>query len=206
MHYFSDAQPLLGAYFGRGKEPVHVLVLDRVYCTPNDTTLLDCYHDGQYCYGSAGAGVRCKDDRLTVKSVTTAIISTSMPTVMILWEPQTITKSRPSSFKVRCLNDKLQHSIEFSVDNETFTTTLGGLLPSATYYVCCVSAVYGSYVADEMCSLLKIPANVTSNEISASHDNRTSIVGGVLGFIIAVLLILLAICGGALLYLLASKR
>ena len=123
-----------------------------------------------------------------------------MHTIMILWEPQNFTVYRPSSYKVRCFNDKLQHSIESSVDNETFTTTLGGLFPSATYYICCVSAVYRSYVASEICSLLNVPANV--NEIS---DNRISIVGGVLGFIVTVLLILLAICGGALLCLLRPR-
>ena len=175
--------------------------MNNVHCNSNKSALLDCNIGGWFCYGSTGAGVRCKDDRLRVKNVHTAIVSTSMHTIMILWELQNFTEYRPSSFKVRCFNDKLQHSIEFSVDNETFTTTLGGLLPSATYYICCVSAVYGSYVANEICSLLNVPAN--ANELS---DNRTSIVGGVLGFIIAVLLILLAICGGALLYLLASKR
>jgi hypothetical protein len=51
-----------------------------------------------------------------------------------------------------------------------------------------------------------IPASVGS-EIIASSDlsMRASIIGGVLGSIIAILLLLLVMCGAALLYLLRSK-
>ena len=79
-------------------------------------------------------------------------------------------KYRPSSFNLRCFNHELKHSIELSVDNETFMTQLGGLLSSASHYNCCaVSAVYGSYVTDETCNLLRL-SNERSN---LSQDSTT---------------------------------
>ena len=200
-------------------------MLDNVRCNLNKATLLDCnvnlinHNQQNMCRHGGGAGVRCRVSQLNAISV--AFVNTPcciMRTAVISWELKNITIYRLNSFEVHCFNDKLQHSMEFSVDNETFTTTLGGLLPSATYYICCVSAVYGSFVADEICDLANetsesnlltssTPSPIeNSGEFVGDLDNRTSIIGGVLGFIIAALLILLAICGGALLYLLASKR
>ena len=138
----------------------------------------------------------------------------------------------PNSFLVQCFIR--QHRIEVSIDNNnTFVAQLGGLFSSAIYYVCCVSAVYGSYVADGMCAILPFqPTNMTLEssllaittpsetlqdfasdpaislitQTSTSDSNeRISIVGGVLGFILIVLVILLAFCGGALLFLLQSR-
>ena len=132
-----------------------------------------------------------------------------MHTVTASWVPRnnTITTVyQPSLFNLRCFNDKLQHSVELSVDNETFMAQLGGLFSSAAYYICCVSAVYGSYVADETCTLLRFPNEETFESDSlASTAKRTNIVSGVLGFIIAVLFTVLAICGGVLLFLLRSR-
>lgn len=146
----------------------------------------------------------------------------------ISWGLQNTTMYQPSSFNLQCFNDELQHTINLVVNNKTFTTQLGGFLPSATNYICCISATHGSngHVFDEVCIRTQVrPINETSKLSSStltppeeliretsfpSHlisgvDNRTSIVGGVLGFIIAVLLSLLAICGGALLFLLRSR-
>ena len=98
------------------------------------------------------------------------------------------------------------------MNDETFSVEMGGLFPLATDYVCCVEAIYGSYVADKVCTLLRFPNATAStsgeSDLSAyrsESDNTISIVGGVLGFVIAVLLILLVIFGGALLLLLQSK-
>ena len=158
---------------------------------------------------------------------------TTYVTAMISWELQDNVEYHPSSFSVQCFD--IQHKIELSINNNhNFTAQLGGLHSYAAYYVCCVSAVYGSYVADGMCAILPLQtANMTLESSlfaistpsetpqdfasdatisTTSHltqtsgsNNRISIVGGVLGFIIAVLLIVLAVCGGALLFLLRSR-
>ena len=114
-------------------------------------------------------------------------------------------KYRPSSFNLRCFNHEPKHSIELSVDNETFMTQLGGLLSSASHYNCCVSAVYGSYVTDETCTLLQLGNEPSNLSQDSTTEIRANIVGGILGAIIAVLLIIIFVCGGMLLFLLQSK-
>ena len=124
---------------------------------------------------------------------------------------------QPSSFNIECFNDKLPHSINVRVDNETFTVQLGHLIPSTTYYTCCITAVYGPHnvLIDEICTQVTVTSSTTTDapdkfisgafRLTSDLDDRTSIVGGVLGFIIAVLLILFAIYGGAFLFLLRSR-
>ena len=225
--------------------------MDNVHCDSSEASLFECnYRDHWfYCSYGGGAGVRCRDSQLNVQAISVALVNMTCNTLhiaMISWKLHNSTKLlyQPTSNVINCFNE--QHSIELSVDHDgTFTTTLGGLLPSATYYICCVTPVYGSYEADKGCVLFRLadetsqsdlltpteateefvsdllasntPTNTQEEFVSGatvpSHltaagdsDNRISIVGGVLGFIIAVLLILLAICGGALLCLLTSKR
>ena len=178
------------------------------HCISNESTLLECPLVRRHlCYGSTGAGVRCKDDRLRVKNISATIINTVTPmhTVMVSWVLQNSTLYLLSSFNLRCLNDKLQHSIELSVDNETFMAQLGGLFSSATYYICCVSAVYGSYVADEACNLLLLTNKTFESASIETKTNTVQTVSGVLGCIIVVLLIVIAVCGSMLLFLLRSK-
>ena len=209
--------------------------MDNVECYSNEARLLDCRHVElphwwYRCESGGGAAVRCRNRELNVRNVGVALVNTSghtaYATAVVSWELQENTEYQPNSFSVKCSNE--QHRIELSMDNNhNFTTQVGGLLSSATYYICCVSAAYGSYMADGICALLPLQSSnitlesaiSTPNEISATdatisrliqtdgsaQDNRISIVGGVLGFIIAVLVILLAIFGGALLCLLRSK-
>ena len=157
--------------------------------------------------------MRCSHHPLQVENVTATIIGTFCSTkhhsVIVSWQLRNNTMNLPTSFSVECRNDR--HSIELLVNNETFSVELGGLFPSATDYVCCVEAVYGSYVANKVCTLLRF-LNTTASTSGESDlvagsdsDNTTSIVGGVFGFIVALLLVLLVICGGALLLLQRSK-
>ena len=123
-------------------------------------------------------------------------ISWQLHSVVILW---------PSSFNLMCSNDDLSHRIQVWVDNKTFTAQLGCLIPYTTNYTCCIRAVSGpqlkNTLIDEMCTQIRVASSTPTEPL----DNRTSIVGGILGFIIAILLILLAFCGGALLFLLRSR-
>ena len=212
FQYFSGAKAVRGAFFGQGRKP---LGLSKVHCTTNEVRLLECDRSCyQQCNGGRAAGVRCShhlDDnhRLQVENVSATIIGTSCSTkhhsVLVSWQLRNSTMNRPTSFSVKCRNDRLKHSAELSVNNETFLVEMGGLFPTATYYNCCVKAVNGS-VADEACTLLQLSASGESDQSACgASDNWTVIVGGVLGFIIAVLLILLIICGGALLLMLRSK-
>ena len=231
--------------------------MDQVLCDSHETALLHCNHlephnHWFYCSRGGGAGVRCRDSRLNIQAISITLVNTTcntLHTVVISWKLHNGVEYRyqPTSNIIKCNSRQHNVSIELSVDRNhsgTFTTQIGGLLPSATHYTCCVTPVYGSYVADMGCIALGIgddsdetsesdlftltettyteefvsdllasstPTELVSGATVPSHftgdsDNRISIIGGVLGFIFAVLLILLAICGGALLYLLTSKK
>ena len=196
------------AYFGQGNAPYYILSYN-FYCSSNETALFECPTYRRQCRGSQDVGVRCKDDRLRVKNISIAIISATCNTmqtqsVKMSWVIQD-KKYRPSSFNLRCFNHEPKHSIELSVDNETFMTQLGGLLSSASHYNCCVSAVYGSYVTDETCTLLRLSNEQSNLSQDSTTETRANVIGGILGAIIAVLLIIIFVCGGMLLFLLRSK-
>ena len=94
----------------------------------------------------------------------------------------------------------MRHRIEISVNNETFTAQLMGLIPG-TSYNCCISAVYESYIYNYRythkgaCTEEYVTVQPSSDEISSNADT----VGGVLGTIIIILVILLAILSGIIL-------
>ena len=116
------------------------------------------------------------------------------------------TSHKPSSFTAQCFNQ--QHSIELSVINGTATQISLDLL-SPNSYNCCVLAIYryGNYVAERKCTSLTtemLQSNSLTSPVLRLND-RSGIIGGVLGSVMIILLLLLAICGGALLYMLQSK-
>jgi hypothetical protein len=125
--------------------------------------------------------------------------------------------------------------MELSVNNGSLTQVNIGDLLSSTTFACCVSAIYyhGYYEAERKCTstdsdmlldLITIPApnqtvttpnstqTIPTSEsigsekaVSSDLNMRESIIGGVLGSIIIILLLLLAVCGVALLFLVRSK-
>ena len=226
----AGAQPVWRAQFGEGVGPI---VLNYVNCLPQHDALLECQHSDYfiYCDHSEDAGVSCQiDPRL--KNISARVISVgnvTVHTVLVRWEVQN-TPMQPHHFEVECFNE--QHKITVSVSNTTFNMQFQGLL-SATSYTCCVLAFYreddGS-ISKRICTTVPVEAPVCSiqtqngctssstpgpdktlapdsNSInfSASGSANNNIVFGVLGFIIGVLLILLVLCGVALVYLLQRQ-
>ena len=197
-----------GTEFGQGDGPRW---LDNVNCDPTrNRTLLECDPMGAR-YASChdhDAGVKCRDEQ-RVKNVVARIVNTpstsKVYTVLVTWE-QNLTVEEPASFKVDCHNE--QHRIIITVGNKTLNAQLGGLLSSS--YNCCVSAVYPLYEDKEICTGIDTTSNIIMcatrlREISAEPTSRISkceesrgsnsatIIGGILGFIIVILLSLLSL-------------
>ena len=210
-------------------------------------TLLECnyFRSGQYCYYGGGAGVKCSEERLRVKNISSATIDTpyTTNTVLISWELYSGVSRNPSSFRVRCYNQ--QHHMELFVNIGTLTQIkldIGDLFSSISY-ACCVSAIYnkyyyGNYIAGTRCTstdmlpsdpfttptptempnqpftiptstqILQSNSSMAPASISSDLNNmraNINFIGGVLGSIIVILLLVLAVCGGALLYMLRSR-
>ena len=222
INYNVIYERLIGAqptrpYFGAGSEPV---MLDNVTCNSSEATLIKCQHvnltDPQQpamcgCNTDGVAGVKCP---IPLETVSVEFISTShspLHYVNISWQLRSKVIFQPSLFNLVCSNDKLPHRIQVWVDNKTFTAQLGRLIPSATYYTCCVRAIagpqlYADILIDEICTQVRVVSSTpTESPDKCTSDNnyRTSIVGGILGFIIAILLVLLA---GALLFFLYNQE
>jgi hypothetical protein len=187
---------------------------DEVDCDSTEAELLDCSHNKltsvNYwnCHRGGGAGVSCSGERLRVKNVSAATVSSTAHTVtvMISWQLYSGVPHKPISFRVECYNR--QRVVEFHLwvikNNETLTQTTVGNLPSATPFSCCVSAIYyDDYGTEKRCQTSN-QTFITMNSESSSMSE--TVIGGVLGSIIAILLLLLVVCGGALLYLLYLLR
>ena len=124
---------------------------------------------------------------------------------MITWELKYTSTSQPQLFEVECYNE--QHHIKTSINNGTIrTTNLAGLHFSASY-TCCVLAIYRSYEAKRICNTTKTPIVPASgiDQSTSSADQSVNVVNGVLGFIIATLVVLLAVSGVALVCLLRLR-
>ena len=188
--------------------------LNNVRCNPDiNKALLECDSTGTSSIIDCDddAGVKCTDEP-RVRNVTAHTLNTSstgsVHTVLVTWE-QNLTVDEPTSFKVECRNE--QYSIVIRVSNKTFNTHMEGLLSSL--YNCCVSAVYPLYEAKQICTVINTTSSImcTINGISsaATCNNQESksadVVIGVLGFITAVLIILLTLSGIALLCLLRPE-
>lgn len=210
----------MGAYFGRGCS--HKLIsLDNVRCNGREMALLECNHNALFvhdCHHGEDAGVRCTGDSsllsngvMNVSVNNTRIISThgiNLYAVLITWKWQKFNNSmiqyQPNSFQIECFSD--WHHIGMSVNSTNFSAELLGLLPS-TSYNCCVSAVYGSHptkaiICTEIATIQSPTSQPSKTTMSPSGD---PMIGGVLGFIIGVLLISLALSGAAIVYLLRLR-
>ena len=189
-----------GAYFGQG---VGSIALNNVHCNGNESTLLNCSHNGLFvhnCDHSKDASVQCilrEDQRVKNITLSVEVIetqSTTVHTALITWMLYNTTMDKPNSFDVKCFNR--HYSIAVTVSGQNSSTRLLGLLPLASYN-CCVSTVYELYVADGICEEIETPELFRASE--------TNIVGGVLGFIVVILFILLIISGLAVVYLAQPK-
>ena len=94
-------------------------------------------------------------------------------------------------FEIKCVS---QHQFtRLLVDNQTFSAHMNGLLPS-TPYNCCVSATFYDHKT-QSCTSLR-----TGMLITQKASTNANTVGGVLGFIIIILLALLVVAILALIY------
>ena len=192
------------------------VVLDEVDCDGWESTLLDCdYAEPSNCHHNKDVSVRCilrVNQKVKNITVDADIIDINVPsavhTAHISWVLYNSTMDEPASFDVKCSNE--QHSITMSVSGHIFTTYLVGLLPSASYN-CCVSAVYERprYQSDGICDEIGTPElfiAIGATTVPMVRASETNVVGGVLGFIVTILLVLLIISGVALVYLSLKRK
>ena len=178
-------------------------MINNVDCSSDELRLRDCpysnYTMTRSCRSGGVAGVRCR----VIKSIDFARVSNS---VLVTWKYSNVTSRQPSSFDVRCNGQQHYYNI-ISVSNGTSRVTVGKLLPNVSYD-CCVSAKYArNIVTTEIrCASIRSEDLLTTTDtfiISGTCANMMAtvyiIVGAVLSCIIVILLVLLAVCGGALL-------
>ena len=196
------------AHFGPGTGPI---VLDEVGCNSAvHRRLLECpsligplQHN---CHHFEDAGVACSEFERVEGNVSVSPVRepSTMYTaeVSLTWEQRSNSQeqNRHSSFRVECTSRR--HSVTVSVQRkQSFTTPIGGLLPS-TSYNCCVSALYeNGYTGEGTCTHIETthtPTSATVESARAMESTQPQVIGGVLGFIIILLLILLVLMGIAL--------
>ena len=200
------------ARYGQGRGRIF---LDNVQCGGNEATLLECNHREllHNCQHSEDAGVKCNINR-DKENINASTTHVSVYTASITWTPHNMTQYQPiaSSYIVECFSR--WHHIRMLVNNTTFNLELAGLLPFMSYN-CCVSTIYGSYTARRVCTEIASSESSTIQpntyqtqlqESSFSASSSANTIGGVLGFIIAILLISLALSGAAFVYLLKCKQ
>ena len=199
---------MTASWFGQGNGMVAV---SNVECNPSiHCTLLQCQcdlpHDYEGDCEGEDAGVRCEQKKM-VRSVSAAnVTSPNCSTLHTVLINVTLNNSITNLFQVECYNH--QHEITLyvnnSVNNETNSLTthqimMRGLFPSS-FYTCCTSAIMycQQYAARATCIDIETPNN--STETSNPVDSRISeskalmsvgLVGGILGFVILILLIAL---------------
>ena len=180
------------------------MLLDNIHCYPDGLSLFECNHYRPYisdqfqCSSDGGAGVKCSiDDRLKNITITTTSTTGTVYTALITWE---IRGNDPRFYEAECFNDK--HRVSGTVNNVTVhATNLEGLHPT-TSYTCCVLAIYGYYEAKRICATIQLPSLLSSR----TNQRTISVVGGILGLIIAILVILLTVSGVALVCLIWPRR
>ena len=188
------------------------MVFGNVRCNGMESKLLNCARAmSSNCGHSKDISVQCilrDDQRVKNMTVSANIINTNTPstvhTALISWMLYNTTVDEPTLFDIECSNINERHSIIMSVSGQDSTMHLMGLLP-LTSYNCCVSAVYELYRADGICHDIETPElfiSVTTTMLRANsdHDSDVKILGGVLGFIIVILLVLLIASGAALMF------
>ena len=180
-----------------------MIVIKNVDCSWDELRLRDCpyskYTVPHSCQNGKIAGVRCK----VIRSIE---FSTANNSIFITWDYNNSTAHQPSSFDVRC-NGQQHYNNNISVSNGTSRVSdiVGHLIPN-TSYDCCVSAKYAQLTGAIVTTEIRC-ASIKSGDLLPSDTNNmtATVVGAVLGCVIVILLVLLAVCGGALLRLLRSR-
>ena len=179
-----------------------------VRCNRMESELLKCGHNmSSNCGHSKDVSVRCilrEDQRVKNMTVSVDVTNTNTPstvhTTLISWMLYDTTMNKPTLFDMECSNINERYSIIMSVSGQDFAIQLMGLLP-LTSYNCCVSTVYELYRAEGVCDdEIETPELFISATTTANSDH-VSVVGGVLGFIVVILSVLLIISGAALVFL-----
>ena len=190
-----------------GAQPIYyspdannAIVIENVNCSWDELRLRDCPYYSNHtishtsCQSGGVAGVRCK----IIRNIGFSTVNNS---VLVTWEYNNIISHQLSSFDIRCNG----HNSIISVSNGTSRVSVGHLLPNASYD-CCVSVNYARTTFTELrCASIRSEDLLTSTDtfiISGTCANMmvtVYIVGAVLGCVIVILLVLLAVCGGALL-------
>ena len=167
-----------------------------INCSWDELRLRDCFYSNHTishsCQNRGVAGVRCK----VIRNIEFAAVNNS---VLVTWEYNNITSHQPSSFDIRC-NGQRRYNNVISKNNGTsrISDIVGDLLPN-TSYDCCVSTKYARPSSTEInCASIRSEDLLPPTTISDTNMTAT-VVGAVLGCIIVILLVLLAVCGGALL-------
>ena len=182
---------------------INDVMIEDVNCYWDELRLRDCNYTISHCGQNCTiAGVRCK----IIKNVNFATVNNS---VLIIWEYRLSNKTshiQPNSFDVRCNGQ--QYYIN-SVSNGTSSVSVGHLL-SNTFesYDCCVSAKSTqptNATTDIRCASIRSEDLLPPTTISDTNMTATVVVGAVLGCVIVILLVLLAVCGGALFHLVRSR-
>ena len=192
-----------------GNDVKDTIVIEDVNCYWDEPRLRDCPYSNytlsvpNSCQRGGGAGVRCR----VIKNIyfSAAMINNS---VLITWEYSNSKSRRPSSFDVHCFSEQQRYNASLSASSGTSRLSVGSFLPN-TSYNCCVSAKYESITSEIRCVSIRSEDLLASTETFISSDTNTRttviIIGAVLGCITVILLLLLAVCGVALLYLLRSR-
>ena len=189
------AQP---TYYGSNvNDPI--VIENVINCSWDELRLRDCpysnYSISHNCQSGRRAGVRCK----IIKNINFATVNNF---VLVTWEYNNITSDQPSSFDIRCNGQRHYNIISVSNGTSRVSDIVGDLLPNVSYD-CCVSAKYtrpgGSIKTTEIrCASIR-SEDLPPTTINDTNSMTATVVGAVLGCIIVILLVLLAVCGGALL-------
>ena len=168
------SQAFTEAHFGQGTGPI---VLDDVQCNPAvhrrllecPSLIGQCQHN---CHHFEDAGVACSELKRAVEG-NISIAPVGQPSTMyttevfLTWEQRgnSLEQNRHSSFRVECTS-RLHSATVIVISNQSFTTLIGGLLPS-TSYNCCVSAVYeNGYTGEGTCVLIETQISTTIYQTS----------------------------------------
>ncbi len=202
-------------------------------CQRNVLFQHNCFHREDAGVKCAGNSSLFSNSVMNVSINNVTIISThgiNLYAVFITWKWQNnsmMIQNQSNLFQIECFSSRFMHRVGMSVNTTTFSVELSGLL-SSTSYNCCVSVVYGSQTARAVCTEIVTvqltpvsegistikpssgkstiqPSTCQTQGSSFSASSSADTIGGVLGFIIVILLILLAVSGAALVYLLRPK-